>query len=115
VALMFLRDLPAATVCFRKAVELKPDYAPALFNLGKCLSAAGDRPGALAAHRAAVRSRPEMFEARLALGTLLAELKHYPEALTQARQAVKLDPSSRPAGDLVKRIEEALRPVGTPR
>jgi tetratricopeptide (TPR) repeat protein len=115
VALMHLGDLPNATVCFRKAVELKPGFAPALLNLGKCLSAAGDRPGALAAYREAVRSRPELFEARLALGTLLAELKRYPEALTHARQAAQLDPSSRPAGDLVKRIEKALNAAGAPR
>ncbi len=49
-----LKDLDAEASAYRKALELKPRYTPALYNLGFALRDKGDKPGAKAAFEAYV-------------------------------------------------------------
>jgi tetratricopeptide (TPR) repeat protein len=76
-----LGALQAATACFRKATQLKPDYDVAYHNLGQCLRRQGDRAGALSAFRAALRCEPNLVEARTALAELLAKKDQQAETL----------------------------------
>src|SRR5262249_36810885 len=71
VALFQLQHLQAATACFRKATQLKPDYDIAYYNLGRCLHRQGNRAGAIEAFRAALRCEPNLAEARTALAEQL--------------------------------------------
>jgi tetratricopeptide (TPR) repeat protein len=56
-----LRDYHSAATAYRKAIELKPDYAEAALNLGIVLQELGDLDSAMRAYREAYRLRPQMF------------------------------------------------------
>ena len=56
-----LRDYDKAAAAYRRALELKPDYAEAALNLGTVLQETGDLDGAMLAYRDAYRLRPNMF------------------------------------------------------
>ena len=56
-----LRDREAAATAYRKALELKPDYAEAALNLGTVLQEKGDLGGAMGAYAQAYRIRPKIF------------------------------------------------------
>jgi tetratricopeptide (TPR) repeat protein len=56
-----LRDHDGAAGAYRKAIELKPDYAEAALNLGTVLQEAGDIDGAMRAYATAYRLRPQSF------------------------------------------------------
>jgi tetratricopeptide (TPR) repeat protein len=56
-----LRDHAGAAIAYRKAIELKPDYAEAALNLGVVLQESGDLGGAMRAYAQAYRLRPQTF------------------------------------------------------
>jgi tetratricopeptide (TPR) repeat protein len=56
-----LRDYDRAATAYRRALELKPDYAEAALNLGTVLQEKGDLDGAMRAYATAYRLRPGMF------------------------------------------------------
>jgi tetratricopeptide (TPR) repeat protein len=56
-----LREHAAAATAYRKAIELKPDYAEAALNLGVVLQDSGDLDGAMRAYAQAYRLRPQTF------------------------------------------------------
>jgi predicted TPR repeat methyltransferase len=56
-----LRDSIGAAAAYRRALELKPDYAEAALNLGVVLQEKGCVDDAMRAYREAYRLRPEMF------------------------------------------------------
>jgi tetratricopeptide (TPR) repeat protein len=65
------RDRPREAVeSLRQVIRLRPDHAPAHFNLGRQLRDLGDRPGAAEEFRAALRCSPDYAEARAALKNL---------------------------------------------
>ncbi|MDB5636761.1 MAG: hypothetical protein JWP51_1669 [Bradyrhizobium sp.] len=56
-----VRDYDKAASAYRRALELKPDYAEAALNLGTVLQEAGDLDSAMHAYREAYRLRPQTF------------------------------------------------------
>ena len=56
-----LRDYAGAAMAYRKAIELKGDYAEAAFNLGDVLQEAGDLDAAMRSYAQAYRLRPSSF------------------------------------------------------
>ena len=89
----FLRgDHREAAAYFRQAVQLKPDFALAHYNLGHCLMRLGDRDGAIAAFRSAVSCKPDYADAQVHLGHLLLQTGQGAEALAHLRDAAQLDP-----------------------
>ena len=56
-----LRDPADAAAAYRKAIELKPDYAEAALNLGVALQESGDLDSAMRAYAQAYRLRPQTF------------------------------------------------------
>jgi tetratricopeptide (TPR) repeat protein len=56
-----LRDRNGAASAYRRAFELKPDYAEAALNLGTALQESGDLDGAMGAYAQAYRLRPSTF------------------------------------------------------
>jgi tetratricopeptide (TPR) repeat protein len=56
-----LHDFQGAILAYRKAVELRPDFAEAQVNLGLSLQRSGDLEMAMDAYRQAVRARADTF------------------------------------------------------
>ena len=56
-----LGDYGGAAIAYRKALDIKPDYAEAALNLGIVLQEAGDLDSAMRAYVEAYRLRPQMF------------------------------------------------------
>jgi tetratricopeptide (TPR) repeat protein len=56
-----LHDHIGAATAYRRAFELKPDYAEAALNLGTVLQESGDLDNAMRAYAEAYRLRPQMF------------------------------------------------------
>jgi tetratricopeptide (TPR) repeat protein len=77
---------------FEKATQLRPGYAPHLYDYALELSAV-DRPDdAQASVRAALRADPDMAEAHELLGGLLAQRRQLPEAAHEYGEAIRLKP-----------------------
>jgi tetratricopeptide (TPR) repeat protein len=56
-----LRDFAGAAAAYRRALELRPDFAEAAVNLGVALQDSGDISGAMEAYRTAYRLREASF------------------------------------------------------
>jgi cytochrome c-type biogenesis protein CcmH/NrfG len=56
-----LRDRGGAATAYRRALEIKPDYAEAALNLGTVLQESGNMDGAMRAYAQAYRLRPQTF------------------------------------------------------
>jgi Tfp pilus assembly protein PilF len=89
-------DVSSAEACFRKALEIVPDFAEAYANLGLLL----DRQGVDSAeicYRRSIELNPAYPETHLNLGAFLANKKRFTEAEASYRQAIALKAHA-PAG-----------------
>ena len=68
--LQALGRLDDAASCFRRALELKPDFVEAQFNLGNALQAQGRLDDAVACYRRAVELKPEYVVGHNNLGSV---------------------------------------------
>ena len=82
-----------AAACFRRATEIKPDFAEAHHNLAHCLLRQGDQTGAIEAFRAALSCKPNYAEAHLDLAEVLAKQGQSAEARVHLRYAADLNPA----------------------
>ena len=65
--------LEEAVACYRRALELKPDYTEAHNNLGVALKEQGKMDEAAACCRRALELKPDYAEAHSNLGSVLKE------------------------------------------
>ena len=84
--------LAEAIACYRRALELKPDYAEAHNNLGTTLQAQGKLAEAIACYRRALELKPDYAEAHNNLGTALQAQGKLDEAIACYRRALELKP-----------------------
>jgi tetratricopeptide (TPR) repeat protein len=76
----------------RAALRLRPDDAPAHYDVGRALSGLGRREEAAAECRTALRLRPDYAEAHYILGHVLEEQGKPGEAAAELRAAIRLEP-----------------------
>jgi tetratricopeptide (TPR) repeat protein len=83
-----------AVAHYKAALELKPDYADAHYNLAKTLSKIpGQRANAIAQYEAALQANPAYADADNNLGILLAQdPARLPEAIAHFEAAVQIQP-----------------------
>ena len=65
--------LDEAVACYRRALELKPDFAEAHNNLGVALKEQGKLDEAVACYRRALELKPDFAEAHNNLGIALKD------------------------------------------
>lgn len=96
VALLYLGMGMAANAVrhFEVSAALKPDSAPAQFNLGTALAQAGRFDASVAAFRSALQLRPDYSLAHGNLGRVLLAQGNQAEALKHLQEAVRLDPAN---------------------
>lgn len=88
VMLFHRRELAAAEAEFRKALDIRPDFAEACNNLGLTLSDLGKKDEAVAAFRKAIELSPDAPEAYNNLGCLYRIRKDYQQAVELFNQAI---------------------------
>ncbi|MDO8774117.1 MAG: tetratricopeptide repeat-containing glycosyltransferase family protein [Burkholderiaceae bacterium] len=84
--------LAEAEAAYRRALEIKPDYAEAHNNLGILLNESKRLAAAEAAYRRALEIKPDYAEAHNNLGNLLNESKRLAEAEAAYRRALEIKP-----------------------
>ena len=84
--------LDEAVACCRRALELKPDFAVAHYNLGNALKDMGNLDEAAASYRRALQLNPDFYEAQTNLGATLHDEGDLDEALACYRRALELMP-----------------------
>jgi len=87
-------DINAATLHYRRAIELRPDFSDARVNLSAMLLRQGDIAGAIAEYEKVASTPPEDGLSHERLADMLLKAKRYPEAVTHYRRAVELTPNS---------------------
>jgi Flp pilus assembly protein TadD len=87
-------DVTGAEACFRKALQITPDFAEAYANLGLLLDRQGITDTAEVYYRQSIELNPTYSETHLNLGALLANKKRFGEAEAAYKQAIALRPHS---------------------
>ncbi|HET9113244.1 MAG TPA: tetratricopeptide repeat protein, partial [Burkholderiales bacterium] len=86
--------LDEAIASYRRALDLKPDYAEAHNNLGSALQAQGKLDEAIASYRCAMMFNPESVEVHNNLGCALQESGELEQALDCYDRALQIKPGS---------------------
>ncbi len=81
-----------AIASFKKAIDLKSDYADAWFNLGNTYGKTGKFGDAINAFNRAIASRKGFAEAYASRGIANASQGKFPDALKDMSEAIKLKP-----------------------
>ena len=84
--------LDEAVACYRRALELKPDFAEAHNNLGDVLKDQGKLDEAVACYRRALELKPDYAEAHNNLGVAFKDQGKLDEAVACYRRALELKP-----------------------
>jgi tetratricopeptide (TPR) repeat protein len=87
-----IREIDHAIADYDKAIEIKPDYAPAYYNRGIAHFEQGDLVLAIADYDKAIeidRDDPDTYDSR---GFAYADLRDYERAIADFDQAIALDP-----------------------
>lgn len=94
IAVLFMElNRPAEAVPhFEAALRLKPESAPAHFNYGTALAAAGRYDDAVAQYQRALQLRPNYAIAHNNLASALLQLGRPQQALTSFREAARIEP-----------------------
>ncbi|MCA9172344.1 MAG: tetratricopeptide repeat protein, partial [Planctomycetales bacterium] len=80
---------------YRRAIELKPDFTMAHFNLAGLLwNQVHDQQGALDAFEGAVRAEPEFVDGHYLYGVVLMQLQRYRDAESHFETVVRLQPKN---------------------
>jgi tetratricopeptide (TPR) repeat protein len=106
--------LEEAVSHYRRAVAIRPDYAPAHNNLGQALRAQGRVDEAIAEFRHALVVQPNVPEVHYNLATILVEQRRYQDSLPHFAAARVLPPTARRHNNhgaalaAVNRLDEAI-------
>ncbi len=85
-------DWQGAERMYRKAIEIKPDYADAYQSLGVVLAAQGKVDEAIAHYQMALMIKPDYANAYYNLGVVLASRGQADDAIAHYRKALEINP-----------------------
>ena len=83
----------AAIQCYKKALELSPNDASALSNLGSSLSSIGHNEAAISTFQKAIKINPNEPLAWYNAANILCDTGEYKEALIYYERSIKLNPN----------------------
>jgi tetratricopeptide (TPR) repeat protein/predicted O-methyltransferase YrrM len=93
-SLMGLGKTTEAIDCYRRAIQLRPDFLEAHYDLGVALADQGEWQTAQISLLQALQINPNHASSHHALGKVAEQMGNLPEALQSYRQGVKLDPNA---------------------
>ena len=103
--------LNEAEACFRRALELEPDYVAALIGLGNIEAAKSDFPSALKRFETAIEIEPHDAEAHFACAGLLETMGRTEEALAAYFRAFEFNPLRPRSASGLARFELGAKPA----
>ena len=108
-------QLQEAETVYRQILDIKPDFAEALNNLGNVLRELGRPDDAVATYLKVLTLKPDYAEANYNLGNVLREMGRLDEAVASYEKAIALNPDYAEAhnnlGNVLKdleRLDEAV-------
>ena len=111
VALQSERRFDEALDHYRRAMSLRPDYAPAINNMATALRASGHLDEAIAAYRRALTIQPDFPDAEYNFANALLDAGATGEAITRFQSALQSLPASADAhNNLGTALAAANRP-----
>ncbi|MGC2047907.1 MAG: tetratricopeptide repeat protein, partial [Gallionella sp.] len=84
--------LDEAVACYRRALQIRPNFAMTHFNLGNTLKDLGRLDEAAVSYRRALEIKPDYAEAQCNLGVVLKEQGKLDEAVACYRRVLSLNP-----------------------
>jgi tetratricopeptide (TPR) repeat protein len=87
-----IKNASAAFDCFKYAVDMRPDYQPAVFNLATLYNITGDRDSALRMFREACRMDPKDLQAKVAMAEVCRKLGLFAECERLLCEVLARDP-----------------------
>ena len=105
-----LGNLKEAESLTRKAIELKPDFADAHYNLGIILKDLNKLQKAEISYQKAIELKPDFADAHYNLGIILKDLNKLQKAEISYQKAIELNPNFAKAhlnlGDIFKNLDK---------
>ncbi len=89
-----LKRYEQALAAYKRAIELKPDYADAWKNQGDALYNIKKYSEAIESYDKAIQIEPDYVEAWTSRGTVLKARKQYEEAIASFDEALKIEPDN---------------------
>jgi len=93
---------------YKRAIELKPDYADAYFNLAKAYNSDGNKKNAISTYEELLKISPNDVEALTNLGECYNETNNPIEARKCYQKALDIDPKYDLANRSIKEIDNKL-------
>ena len=90
-------DRPKAIDCFKKALDMKPDFGLAHYNLGLAYKDSQKPEEAIGAFRAAITNAPTLLDGHFQLGVLYFNTGRREEAQKAFAEVIRLSPASESA------------------
>ncbi|MDY6938042.1 MAG: tetratricopeptide repeat protein [Cyanobacteriota bacterium] len=100
--------LDEATVACEEALNIDPNFAPALKTLGNIARARGELDRARESYLKAIEVAPNYAEAYANLGNLAAQAQQWPEAIERYQKAIALKPDFAGAYDRLSKVWQKL-------
>ncbi len=88
-----LKQGSSAIKSYKRAIQIKPDYAEAYYNMGNALQVEGDLDAAIESFKQAIEIYPDYTGAYSNMGTALQDKGDLDGAIASYRQAIKVRPS----------------------
>ena len=82
-----------AVKSYQRAIEIRPDYAPAYFHMANSYKNEGEYENAIKSYESAVRVKPDFSEAYFNMANTLKKLGRLEEALASYQLALKANPN----------------------
>jgi cellulose synthase operon protein C len=99
-----VKDMPTAQGLFQEALELKPDYAPALLGMARIAAESFDSKAAELAEKA-LKSDPKLVEAQELLARVALEDNNPQKAEAEANKALAISPEALDAMSILATID----------
>ena len=109
---IFLKQnqLEEAIACYRRAIELESDHAPAYFRIGEIFQSRGRSTEAITCFRQAVRYDNSTVFYHQRLGQILVQEQKFDEALSCYQKAIQLEPKQwktyHQLGEILSKVEK---------
>ncbi|MDD3012813.1 MAG: tetratricopeptide repeat protein [Candidatus Gastranaerophilales bacterium] len=100
---------------YKRAIELKPDYADAYFNLAKAYNSDGNKEKAILTYEELLKISPNDVEALTNLGECYKETNNLNEARKYYQKALDIDPRYDLAKRSIKEIENQFLAKTSPK